>query len=249
MPPIVIQVSELKYTTPEGQRVLEDVHLRLDRGELVCVVGETSSGKSLLLKLLSKEIEPQRGQILVDDRNVTRIRKDRLLELRRRMGIVPQNPKLMQGKSIYEALIFKLRVMGYDKSETERKALDTLEALKLASLREMPVEDLSPANQRLFHVALAACHEPGLLLIDEPFGDLEFKDAQNVVAGLKHFHELKRCAILIVTRERSHAQQTGGRLVLLQNGVIVSLPPTSAAPTPTTASTVSDPKQKKGGVR
>lgn len=245
MPPIVIQVSELKFTTPEGQRVLEDVHLRLDRGELVCIIGETSSGKSLLLKLLSKEIEPQRGQILVDDRNVTRISKEKLLQLRRRMGIVPQHPKLMQGRTLYDALLFKLRVMGYDKSEAERKALDTLEAIKLASLREMPVEDLSPANQRLFHIALAASHEPGLLLIDEPFGELEFKDAQLVAVGIKQFHELKRCAILLATRERAHAQQTGARLVFLQSGIIVSAPTTQSVITPVSSSVES--KSRKRG--
>jgi ABC-type ATPase involved in cell division len=228
MPQIIIQVSELRFTTPEGQRVLEDVHLRLDRGELVCIVGETSSGKSLLFKLLSKEVEPQRGQILVDDRNVTRIRPDRLLQLRRRMGIVPQHPKPMTGRTIYEALLLKLRVMGYEASDAQRKAVDTLEAIKLAGLREMPISDLSPANQKLFQIALAACHEPGILLIDEPFAGLEFKDAQHVVSGLKHFHERKHLAVLLATRERSLAQQTGGRIVFLRDGTIVDAPPPPA---------------------
>jgi len=223
--PIVIQVSDLKFTTPEGQRVLEDVHLGLERGELVCVVGETSSGKSLLLKLLSREVQPQKGQILVDDRNVTRISKERLLHLRRRIGIVPQNAKPMAGRSLHEALIFKLRVMGYAASEAERKAIDTLEAIRLAGLRELPVQDLSPANQKLFQIALAACHEPGILLIDEPFEKLEFKDAQQVIAGLRHFHTLKRLAILLATRERSLAQQTGGRVVYLHNGMIADTAP------------------------
>ncbi len=228
MPQMIIQVSELRFTTPEGQRVLEDVHLRLDRGELVCIVGETSSGKSLLFKLLSKEVEPQRGQILVDDRNVTRIKPDRLLQLRRRMGIVPQNPKPMTGRTIYEALLLKLRVMGYEASDAERKAVDTLEAITLAGLREMPISDLSPANQKLFQIALAACHEPGILLIDEPFDGLEFKEAQHVVSGLKHFHERKHLAILLATRERSLAQQTGGRIVFLRDGTIVHAPPPPA---------------------
>jgi cell division transport system ATP-binding protein len=234
---IIIQVSELKYTTEEGQRVFTSVSLSVQRGELVCVVGPASSGKSLLLRLLAREVEPQRGQILVDDRNVTRISKDRLLELRRRLGIMPQDAKPLGERTLYESLLLKLRVMGYDAPDAERKALDALEATQLGGLREMLVPELSPANQKLFHIALAACHGPGILLLDEPFGGLEFQEGLQVLAGLRQLHDLKRPAILLMTRERSLAQQSGGRVVYLQNGVITPAPPSpssTASPEPVT---------------
>lgn len=216
---MLVQVSELRFLTPEGQVVLEDVHLRVEHGEWVCIVGPPSSGKSLLLKLLCREREPQRGQILVDDKNITRLRRDRLGELRRRLGIVSQDPKPMR-RTALDALVFKLRLLGFAPEEAEERSEKMLELLQLgnAETENCLISELDAPKQKLCFIALAACHDPVLLLIDEPFEGLSDEGAQRVLDGLTRLYESKRLAILMATRSCLWAQRSGARLVYLHDG-------------------------------
>lgn len=214
---VLVQVAELRFVTPEGQVVLEDVHLHVDHGEFVCLVGPPASGKSLLFKLLCREREPQRGQILVDDKNITRLRPHRLPALRRRLGIVPQHPKPLQ-RTVLDALVFKLRSLGLDADEAFEKAEQMLNLLGLSSVMEQLISELDAANQKLFFIALAASHDPVLLLIDEPFDGLDSQGAQRVLEGLQRLHERKRLALLVATRDRGLAARSGTRIVQLCDG-------------------------------
>jgi ABC-type ATPase involved in cell division len=217
---MLVQVSELRFLTPEGHAILEDVHLRVEHGAWVCLVGPPSSGKSLLFKLLFREREPQRGQILVDDRNITRLRRDRLDALRRRLGIVPQDPKPMQ-RTAFDALVFKLRTLGFAPDEAEERAEKILDLLKLDDDDETAnrlISELDMSKQKLFFVALAVCHDPVLLLLDEPFEGLSPEGAQQVLDGLTRLYESKRLAILMATRSQLWAQHSGARLVYLYEG-------------------------------
>ncbi len=212
---VLVQVSELRFVTPEGKTILEDVTLRVDHDELVFVVGPPSSGKSLIFKLLCHELEPQRGQILVDDRNITRLHVSRLPNLRRRLGIVPQEFTLPH-RTVLDALLFKLRSLGWDADESHTRAQEILDIIKLPM--DLLATELEPAHQKLFALALAASHNPVLLLVDEPFGGLEYKDAQRVLEGLQAVHERKHVAILTATRQRSWALRSGARVIYLWKG-------------------------------
>ncbi|MCS6903394.1 MAG: ATP-binding cassette domain-containing protein [Candidatus Bipolaricaulota bacterium] len=228
---MLVQVSELRFTTPQGQTVLEDVHLRVEHGEWVCVVGPPSSGKSLLLKLLVRECEPQRGQILVDDKNITRLRRDRLGELRRRLGIVPQAPKPLQ-RTAFESLIFKLRTLGFSPDESEERAEKILELLQLENGADDDrlIGELDAPEQKLCFLALAVCHDPVLLLFDEPFEGLSEEGAERVLDGLTRLYQSKRLAILMVTRSHSWAQKSQARLVYLYDGRAHDSPPPHKSP-------------------
>jgi cell division transport system ATP-binding protein len=221
---LLVQVSELQFVTPEGKRILEDVTLRVDHGELVFLVGPPSSGKSLILKLLSHELRPQRGQILVDDRNVTRLHENKLPAFRRRLGIVPQELTLPR-RTVRDALAFKLGSLGFSSEDSTALIDEILETVKLRAVADTLVTELDPAQQKLFAIALAACHNPVLLLVDEPFGGLEYKDAQRVLEGIAAVHERKRVAMLIATRERGLAVRSGARVVYLWAGRTYTSPP------------------------
>lgn len=214
---LLVQVSELRFVTLEGKVILEDVNLRVEQGEFVILVGPPSSGKSLIFKLLCREREPQRGQILVDDRNITRLSPNRLPGLRRRLGIVPQHFKLLH-RTVSEALLFKLGSLGFDPNESHEKAQEMLDTLGLQTWSDTYCAELDLTNQRLFSIALAACHDPVLLLIDEPFDGLEDKEAQSVLEGLRKLRERKRPAILAATREKAWALRSGARVVYLWEG-------------------------------
>ncbi len=212
---ILVQVSELRFVTPEGKAILEDVNLRVDHDEFVFLVGPPSSGKSLIFKLLCHELEPQRGQILVDDRNITRLHASKLPNLRRRLGIVPQEFTLPQ-RTVLDALLFKLGSLGWDSDESHTRAQEIVDIIKLPL--DHLVTELEPAQQKLFALALAASHNPVLMLVDEPFAGLEYKDAQSVLEGLKAVHERKHVAILTATRQRSWALRSGARVIYLWKG-------------------------------
>jgi ABC-type ATPase involved in cell division len=211
----LVRVSELQFVTPEGKTILEDVTLRVDHGEFVCLVGPPSSGKTLLFQLLCHEVQPQRGQILVDDRNVTRLHPSKLPAFRRRLGIVPQEFTPLQ-RTVLDALLFKLRSLGLESDESHSRAAEILDTIRLPI--DALVTELEPAHQKLFALALAASHNPVLLLIDEPFDGLEYKDAQRVLEGIRAVHERQHVAVLAATRQRPWALRSGARVLYLWKG-------------------------------
>jgi len=217
---IMVQVSELSFATAEGRMVLDNVHLSLARGDFIFLVGPAGSGKTTLLKLLCHELTPQRGQILVDDRNITRLSKGKILQLRQRLGIVPQNPKPLTRRTVYENLIFKLRSLGFSREEAARKALEALDLVGLVQVRDLSFKELAEPEKRIVHIALAISNDPVLLLCDEPFASLKAAEALTVLEALKRVHERERMTILVATSEAALARSSGAKTYFLQNGTI-----------------------------
>lgn len=214
---ILVQVSELRFVTPEGKRILEDVTLRVNHSEMVFLVGAPSSGKSVILKLLCHELRPQHGQILVDDRNVTRLHSSKLPAFRRRLGIVPQDFTLPR-RTVRDALVFKLRSLGLTQDDSNALTEEILDTVRMHDAADTLVTNLDRAQQKIFAIALAACHNPVLMLIDEPFSGLEYDDGHRVLECLQAVHERKRVAMLIATREQEWALRSGARIVYLWAG-------------------------------
>lgn len=218
----MVQVSELSFFTDQGRRLLDDIHLGIERGEFLILAGPASSGKTLLLKLLCRELLPQRGQILINNRNLLRIGDEKLRELRRRIGIVPQNFMPPQRGSVSDQLIFKLRCLGYPKGEALRKAIDALDVIGALSLKDKPIKELSQEELVLFYLALAISNDPVLLLVDEPFALLDEAGKSAILEALKRLHARRRITMLVTTREEQLAERSGIRVALLQDGRIAS---------------------------
>ncbi len=218
----MVQVSELSFFTDEGRTLLEDIHLGIERGEFFILTGPAASGKTLLLKLLCRELLPQRGQILIDDRNLLRISPEKMRQLRRRIGLVPQHFTPPQRGSVYDQIIFKLRVLGYPKHEASSKALDALEAVGALQLKDKLVKKLSQEELVFFYLALAISNDPVLLFVDEPFTALDEKSKIAILDALKCVHARKRITMLVTTRDAQLAERSGARTALLQDGRIAS---------------------------
>ena len=214
----MIQVSELSFYTDEGRVILEDVHLRVEWGEWLLLIGPPGAGKTVFLKLLWGELRPRRGQILVDERNVTRLGPGRLCQLRRAMGIVPERPLILNQGTVMEGLIFKLRVLGLPQDEAERKASETLEVLGLAQLAPRPPRELVSAEQALAQIALAVCNDPILLLADEPCRGLDEEGTLTVMDALDRLHRRKRLTMLVAADDERLARRFGTRAVFLHDG-------------------------------
>lgn len=225
---LMIQVSEVSFYTPEGRLVLDDVHLRVERGEWLLIVGPPESGKTVFLKLLLGELRPRRGQILVNDRNVTRLSPEKALALRRSIGVIPQPPIPLGPRTVREYLHFKLRGLGLEPEEVERKAQDTLENLALERLADRPAEGLPAVERALVQLALAVCNDPILLLTDEPCAGLARSDAMKVFEAIRRLHQRKRLTILTTSQDNELARQFGTRVLLLEDGRFRALEPPAA---------------------
>lgn len=194
----MIQVSELSFASEDGIRVLEDVHLHVDQGQSVVLVGPASTGKTLLLGLLAALVPPQRGQILVNGRNVARLSRERALELRRRIGFLSQGYAPL-ARTVFENLIFKLRALGEDREDAEEKALVALETVGLIRERGTFAEDLPPVERIRLGLGLALCNSPLLLLLDEPYDGLDPDERESVGALLGKIHD-GRVTVVVATR-------------------------------------------------
>ncbi len=214
---LIIQVSELHFSSNDGIKVLEDVHLRVDRGEMLFLVGPAAAGKSVLLGLLATHIPPQNGQILVHGRNIARLSRKKAFELRRRIGFLPQGFTPLS-KTVLENVIFKLRTLGDFQEQAEEKGLAALEQAELTAKLTLPAAELEPLDRVRLGLALAICNEPLLLLLDEPFEGLEPGAKPTLYSLLKQIHS-GGFTVLVATRgPLPTVTATGHRVVQLSEG-------------------------------
>ena len=214
----MIQVSELHFSTEDGVKVLEDIHLRVDQGELMVILGAVSSGKSLLLGLLGAQIPPQRGQILVHGRNVARLGSTKMLSLQRRIGIYPQGFVPLP-RTVHENVTFKLRALGNYREQAEEKVLYALETTGLLRQQGEDALELSSVDRIRLGIALAICHDPLLLLIDEPFEGLAEEEKAEIARLLCRMNT-GHLTILVATRSAVPPGLEVFRRVRLVDGMV-----------------------------
>ena len=217
---VMIQVSELHFTTDDGIKVLEDVHLHIERGELVYLVGDAAVGKTLLLGLLAAEIPPQQGQILVHGRNVARLSREKSLRLRRQIGLLPQG-FVPPSRSVLGNLTFKLRALGDFREQAEEKALVALELVGLLRHQMTEASELSAAERLRLGVALAVCDDPLLLLVDDLFDGLGPEDQEQICALMERVHD-RGITVLASARAPLPSRASGRRILELVDGRVVA---------------------------
>ncbi len=215
----MIQVSELHFSTDEGFKVLEDVHLHVDQGEMVFLIGPQGAGKSVLLGLLAARIPPQEGQILVYDRNVARLSRRKAEEFRRRIGFFPQGFTPLP-KAVMENVTFKLRALGNFREQAEEKALAALERVGLTAKLVTPAEELEPVDRVRLGLGVALCDDPLLLLCDEPFAGLEEEGREEIASLLVRIYS-RGVTILVASRGPLPASLSDYRAITLVDGKVV----------------------------
>ena len=205
---IAIQVSELRFSTEDGVLVLEDVSFGVPRDGFVFVVGPPSSGKTLLVRLILRELTPSGGQILLVGRNVARLSPRKVAQLRRRVGYVPQEPAVLTGRTVKDNLVFKLRALGFSGEEMEEELERALELTQLVGMETVPAGELPPLERARLALALALCPGPIVLLADDPFRDLSEAEQDRLMDTLLRVHRAGT-ALLVTTRDENIPRRHG----------------------------------------
>jgi cell division transport system ATP-binding protein len=215
--PVVIEFSRVTKTYPSGDVGVDDVSFAVRRGEFVFLVGSTGSGKSTLIRLLLKEIEPTAGTIRVAGRSLADISRAKTPHYRRNLGVVFQDFKLLPNRTVHDNVAYALQVTGGTRKEIRAKVPDILRLTGLSTKLHNRPEQLSGGEQQRVSIARAFVNHPPLLLADEPTGNL---DPDTSVGIMQLLYRINRAGttILMVTHDREMVDKMRKRVIALEEG-------------------------------
>jgi len=215
--PAIVTLKDVCKTYPNGSKALIDGNLEIRQGDFLFITGPSGSGKSTLLKMLYGEEKASSGQIIVDGVDISALRGDRLAELRRRIGIVFQDYKLIPRRTVAENIAFVLWAQGFTRQEIERRLQPALKMVGLPHKAGSFPEELSGGEQQRVSLARAIVNTPPLLLADEPTGNLDADNSWQVIKILKKLNAIG-ITILVTTHDENLIRQSAQPVVQLCNG-------------------------------
>lgn len=204
-----------------GQPVLEDISFKINPGEFVCIIGKSGAGKSTIIKLLIGEEKPQKGRIIFGSHEVNKLKAYELPPLRRQIGIVFQDFKLLPTKTAYENVAFALEVEGRQQEDIEALVPQMLDLVGLADKQNNFPHELSGGMKQRVAIARAMVHRPAVVIADEPTGNLDHDNANDIVSLLLKINDLGTTVIL-ATHNRDIINRLKSRVIALENGKIKS---------------------------
>ncbi len=217
----MISLRGVSLIYPNGTRALDGVDIEIAKGSFVFLVGHSGTGKSSLLRLLYREQTPTRGTVVVDGIQVDKLRRSKVPELRRNVGVVFQDFKLLQDKTVWENVAFALQVTGARTRDVMRQVPRALDLVGLAHKSRVFPSELSGGEQQRAAIARALVNNPKILLCDEPTGNLDPVNA-NEIMELLHKINLKGTTILIATHNAQVVDRMRRRVVRLEHGRLVA---------------------------
>jgi cell division transport system ATP-binding protein len=213
----MIQMFHVFKSFATNAPALEDITFRVEAGEFVILTGPSGAGKTTLLRLLYAAERPDRGHIIVNRRNVTRLARRRIPEFRRSIGIVFQDFKLLPTKTAFENVAFAQRVLAIPEREVRRRVAEVLTRVGISHRKDALPPRLSGGEQQRVVLARALVNEPALILADEPTGNLDDVLAQEIMALLYEVN-VDGTTVLIATHDRKLVASAPGRVLTLDRG-------------------------------
>ena len=213
-----IQFSNVSKQYKNGVSALYDLNLSIEKGDFVFIIGGSGSGKSTLIKLLYREEKPTKGTIEVGGINVSKLRNTKVYKLRRKLGIVFQDYKLLPKLTVYENVSFALEAIGEKKSEIRPKVLKALELVGLKNkVREYP-DNLAGGEQQRVAIARAIVNNPQLLICDEPTGNLDPARSLEIVKLIEEINKKVGTTVLMVTHDEVIVNKMKKHVIALKDG-------------------------------
>lgn len=220
----LIEVKNVYKQYKNGVTALSDVSISVPKGSFVFIIGSTASGKSTLIKLLYRQEKPSRGEVYVGGINVAKLKNRKVYKLRRKLGIVFQDYKLLPNLTVYENVAFALEIYGLPEKLVRKKVMNAIEKVGLKEKFRSYPDDLSGGEQQRVSIARAIAKKPKLLLCDEPTGALDSKTGVDILKLLK-----KQCdgnnganTVIIVTHNSLFAD-IADTVIRVKNGKIESV--------------------------
>ena len=218
--PPIVELRDATVVYPGGHVALERVSFGIQRGEFVFVVGPTGCGKSTLIRTLIGEVRAASGQVLIAGHDVDRLRKGRIPHLRRRIGTVFQDFKLLPNRTVYDNVAYTLKVTGAGRGDIRRKVPEILRLVGLQGKVHNYPDQLSGGEQQRVSIARAFVNHPPLLLADEPTGNL---DPETSIGIMQLLYRINRTGttVLVVTHDREMVDKMRRRVLALDEGRLV----------------------------
>jgi cell division transport system ATP-binding protein len=213
----MVELRSVTKSYPNSYHALLDVNLKIQKGEFLFITGPSGSGKSTFLKLLYGQELPTKGEVIVDDLNVETLRGDRLSFLRRRIGIVFQDYKLIPQRTVAENITFVLQAQGYTRKEIQRRLEPTLKLVGLLSKADRFPDQLSGGEQQRVSIARAIIATPPLLLADEPTGNLDPDNSWQVIQILQKLNSFG-ATVIVTTHDEQLVRKCNYPVIQVKNG-------------------------------
>ena len=212
-----IKFRNVEKTYKNGVNAVYDMNLDIKKGEFVFVIGASGSGKSTLIKMLYREERPTNGEIYVGGINVAKVKNNKVYKLRRKIGIVFQDYKLLPKLTVYENVAFALEIYGLPTNEVKRKVLKALDLVGLKSKTKSYPNQLSGGEQQRVAIARAIAKNPKLLLCDEPTGALDYKTGKQILKLLEETSRKEKMTVIIITHNAAIAPMAD-KVIKFKNG-------------------------------
>ena len=217
----MIRLRDIHKEYPNGTKALKGVSMQIDDGDFVFLVGPSGSGKSTIIKLITAEIAPTKGKLMVNGYNLNDISEKQIPLLRRTIGVVFQDFRLIEKKTVFENIEVAMRAVGAPTSEIRRRIPYVLGLVGLTGKsRQLPTQ-LSGGEQQRVAIARALANNPSVIIADEPTGNLDPARSLEIMSLLEKINDMGT-TILVVTHERELVNRFGKRVVAIESGRIIS---------------------------
>ena len=217
----MIRLSEVTKEYANGTKALNGLSLEIQDGEFVFMVGPSGSGKSTVIKLLTGEVVPTSGRVMVNGFSLNNISEWQIPHLRRTLGIIFQDFRLIEKKTVYDNMVFAMRVVGASPKEIKKRIPYVLKLVGLENKASRYPDELSGGEQQRVAIARALVNNPAMIIADEPTGNLDPARSLEIMTLLNRINELGT-TVLVVTHEKDLVNRFDKRVVMLERGRVVS---------------------------
>ena len=217
----MIQFTDVVKTYQQGNNALNGATMQIEDGEFVFLIGPSGSGKSTIIKLITGELKPSSGTVHVNGYSLERIRKREIPYLRRTVGVVFQDFRLIDKMTVYENVAFAMRVVGAREKEIKERVPYVLELVGLESKMNRHPNEMSGGEQQRLAIARALVNNPSTIIADEPTGNLDPERSFEIMALLQEINNLGT-TVLVVSHDQKLVELFGKRVIAIDDGIVVS---------------------------
>ena len=216
----MIEFIDVNKTYSTGTQAVKNANFKIEKGEFVFLVGTSGSGKSTLIKMILKEETPTSGKIVINGKDITNLKQDKIPYLRRNMGIVFQDFRLLPDKTVYENVAFAMYVVNATPRQIRRQVPIILSLVGLSKKAKMYPNELSGGEQQRVALARALVNNPSMLIADEPTGNLDPDTAWDIMNLINEIN-LRGTTIVVATHAKDIVDQMKKRVIHIEKGEIV----------------------------